>query len=418
MKCIHTCLFALLLLCSYQPSAWAQCASFQSAFPPPLPASYPCMDAILNPSSPTYDPYCCTTAFDEYCIEVLRTACDITTNPCRFERCRATGCAQTPYPFCPNLCPAYNTLNPPPGPNPPNILDGILFEMIYFDGSCCQSSWDALCWSALDSISLLVCNDNDPTTIDGCSSVLGCTHTPIPANPSVRVRTRIMLEGAYVGNGVMRNDLRAQGVLPGHHPFDTAPWNYSGTEAAIASTLPNNMTDWALIELRNPLDYTQIVGRGAGLLLTDGRIVAHNDTSQGVLVSGAMPNTNYYIVVRTRNHLATMSRVPTFLSSYSVYDFTAAANQTYGSNQSKLLETYDPNPVVSGDEVPVYAQYAGDFDSNGRILSTDFSIYRPDASAIRNYKKGDCNYDGKVTYSDYNLFRNNFGTTGLNYVWL
>lgn len=63
-----------------------------------------------------------------------------------------------------------------------------------------------------------------------------------------------------------------------------------------------------------------------------------------------------------------------------------------------------------------YMACGGDFTADGRILPTDFTIYRTDASAIRNYKLGDCNYDGKVTYADYNLFRNNLGTTAISYV--
>lgn len=403
--------FALLLGIAFSlfisnERAHAQCASYNSFYPPPYPTTYPCMNDILDPASPFYDSYCCTVAFDEYCIDLLRTHCDINTNICRFERCRPTGCVATPFPFCPNLCPSYNTLNPPPGPNPPVALDGILFEMIYFDGSCCQDSWDALCWSALDSIAILRCDDNDPTTIDGCSSQLGCTHTPIPTNPAVMLSVRVLLEGAYIGNGLMRTDLRDQNVLPGHQPFNTTPWNYNGTETSL--DLPANMTDWVLVELRNPLDYSQIVGRAAGLLLNDGTIVSHSDPTQGVVINNVLPNSNYYVVVRTRNHLPIMSRTPVFLSSYNTYDFTIAANQTYGNNQSKNLSTDASSPR--------YGMWAGDFSADGRILPTDFSIYRTDASAIRNYKLGDCNYDGKVTYADYNLFRNNLGTTAISYI--
>jgi hypothetical protein len=168
------------------------------------------------------------------------------------------------------------------------------------------------------------------------------------------------------------------------------------------------MVDWVLVELRNPLDYSQIMGRAAGLLLSNGNVVSSTDPTEDIIINGVMPNSNYYIVVRTRNHLPIMSRIPVFLSSYNTYDFTTAANQTYGNNQTKN--------IGNDASLPIYGMWAGDFTADGRILPTDFTIYRTDASAIRNYKLGDCNYDGKVTYADYNLFRNNLGTTAISYV--
>ena len=88
---------SIALFVANAQQTYAQCASYNSPYPPPYPTTYPCMNDILDPASPFYDSYCCNVAFDEYCIDVLKTHCDINTNVCRFERCRPTGCLATPF---------------------------------------------------------------------------------------------------------------------------------------------------------------------------------------------------------------------------------------------------------------------------------------------------------------------------------
>lgn len=414
MKKIYQILAFALLYCLHTNQLIGQgCSSYESAFPPPYPSTYPCIQAVF-----AADPLCCSNEFDAFCVEQMITICDINPSPCRFEQCKAAGCAATPFPFCPTPCPSYSSFNPPPGPNPPDGLDGVLFEMIYFDGSCCTSEWDALCWSALDSISVFRCNDNNPNTIDGCTSELGCTHTPIPTNPRIRADIKVMLEGAYLSNGLMKTTLRANNLIPPTQPFSGSPWGYTGTETiTTVATLPANVVDWVLIELRNPLNYSQIVGRAAGLLLSNGTVVQHSDPTKAIEIDDVLPNSNYYIIVRTRGHLPVMSKMPIYLSNYAQYDFTRSLDQVYGNNQMKSLGVYDPTPGgASGDEYTIYGLYAGDFNSDGRISVPDFTNVYITETSIKQYKRSDVNYDARVTVADYNLNRLNSGVMGVSHV--
>lgn len=412
-------LFIVSLLIVLWQGVFAQCASYQSAFPPPYPSTYPCMSAFLSVPA---NSFCCTTAFDSWCITQLSSYCNNNPSPCFFEYCKSTGCSAKPMPYCPDPCPAYSTSNPMPGPNPPSIIDGILFEVIYFDGSCCMDGWDNFCTGAMDSIACLVCDDNIASTIDAAHPLLGCTHTPTPtvATPYVEVSAKVFLEGAYVtgSQGTMRTDLRTNNLLPFAQPFNVAPWSYNGTETfGSASAIPSNAVDWVLIELHDTEDPNCVVGRGAGILLSNGLVKGVPDATRNARVNGVMPNNNYYLVIRARNHAAIMSNMPLFCSTATPYDFSFGLEGAKGVNQQKLLESYNASGLLSY----IYGMKAGDFNGDGYIKTTtnpvdsDFMIWKTNASSIRQYNKTDCSYDLMVTNKDFNLCVGNSGHISVSY---
>ncbi|HRI29003.1 MAG TPA: hypothetical protein PK239_00305 [Chitinophagales bacterium] len=414
----------------------ASCASYNSSYPPPYPASYPCMSAVL-----ALDPYCCNVQFDEYCVTLLRTNCDSNSNidyDCLIETCRPAGCvppSNTEWAIVPmcfgQICPSYSTTSPPPGPNPPTqfvnnipapLVNGILFQIFKFDGFCCVNTFDNGCRGLLDSIACVICNDGLPNTIDAANELLGCTHTPIPAVlPSLVVKIRVFLEGAYQTGGTMKTTLRTAGILPATQPFNVPPYNYTGTEGvANPSALPTNAVDWVLIEFRNTLNSNLAHARKAGILLSNGTVVNANGSQFNV--SGLLPNNNYYIIVRSRNHLDIMSNFPVFLSSTTVYDFSSSIGQVRGAAQTKLMQTIDPNSNVIGDEFSIFAMHAGDLDGNGQINATDFNtVYAATNPTVLVYARADLNFDTYVTYNDYNAYisnnpASNIGKVGITQV--
>lgn len=416
-KTVYLLSLALCLLLTAQSFLYGQasCPSYSSAFPPPYPATYPCMSALLN-----IDSYCCNVKFDDYCYTQLKNSCNINTNNCMFEQCKTTGCTSKPMPYCPSPCPSYNTSTPPPGPNPPTTIDGAIFELIWWDGECCSVGWDPLCQSLMDSLNVLVCTDNNPTTADGCHPLLGCTHTPIIANPSVEIRAKVYLQGAYLpSTGLMRTSLRSFNLLPAQQPFNTLPWNYTGTESfSSANAIPNNAVDWVLVELRDPLGTNyNVLGSAAGILLSNGQIRSVADTSQGLTISGIMPNSNYYLAIKPRNHVAVMSATPVYCSMSTAYNFTTDVNQAIKTANSYNLVVVRTLPnlatTITTDSIKTWAIRAGDVNPNGRIEMTalptsDYFRWRSNAFKIKQYEYADCNMDGYVTYADFNLcYRNN-----------
>ena len=459
MKKITTILLFFACLLSINQIVQAQCDSYNSLFPPPYPPDYPCMENFFD--NPAND-FCCQVEFDQFCLTQLRLHCDtngLLDGDCYLERCgRYANEQQPPYdcvpesfglgfPFCTTLepCASYESDFPPPGPNPPiaynaelegtfNIIDGRLFEVLreptgLAGGFCCGgfdglAAWDYCCQSVLDSVNIIVCEDNDPSTVNGCHAKLGCTYTPIPTNLAVLVKVKVFLEGAYIGNELMTTRLRDENILPAQQPFNRAPWNYPGTEGSGFSNndLPANAVDWVLVELRNPLDTEEIMGAAAGILLEDGRIIdAPGGRTDGLVVNGAMPNTNYYIVVKSRNHLTIMSALPEWLSGHDLVDLSFGSQDVgsfniVGYDQMSQLEFIDPDPNILGDNFVLFGMYVGDINSDEVINASDFDGYATDAIdavGVVGYYDADINYDGRVSYADFNSYQPNVGRSSL-----
>lgn len=105
--------------------------------------------------------------------------------------------------------------------------------------------------------------------------------------------------------GTMQTDLLVAGLIPNAQPYNIFPWNYDGTESVIS--IPDNVVDWVLVELRDEDDNTKIISTRAAFLLNNGKIV---DLDGNNSVSFLMPSDFYYIVVKHRNHLEIMSANP------------------------------------------------------------------------------------------------------------
>lgn len=190
------------------------------------------------------------------------------------------------------------------------------------------------------------------SSLGECQNV--CTPDPLMAS-------RVLLEGAYDPSlGMMSTDLAAQDLLPLSQPFNTDPWNYAGTESV--AVMPDSITSWILIEVRNAADSTQIFGRFAALLTRTGEIRALDGFSLAQI--GVPSGADYFVVVYSRNHLGVMSRVPAqqygrvFLYDFTSPDANHADDNTYGDPVQELLPG-------------VFAMVQGDIDASGVVNAAD-----------------------------------------------
>ncbi len=208
------------------------------------------------------------------------------------------------------------------------------------------------------------------------------------------VKVKALLQGTYDVGGLMRNDLVQENLVDLAQPYNTSPWNYTGTESV--TSLPTNAVDWVIVEIQDASN--QYVTSTAAILLQDGSIVDYNGTvSDGVELCGLAANTPYYIVVRHRNHLDVMSANTVTLPNSTSYDFTTAVNQasTIGTTVNQLVD-------VGG----FFALRAGDLDGDGFILVGDFNdVYQVESSIVNQYVKGDVNMDSNVTVADFNIYQ-------------
>lgn len=199
---------------------------------------------------------------------------------------------------------------------------------------------------------------------------------------------KFFLEGPYSG-GSMTTALNTGGYIPSAQPFNTSPWNYTGTESV--ASIPTGVVDWTLIELRSTT--TTVAARRAAFIKSDGSLVDLNGTSQ--LSFAGVPLGNYYVVIYHRNHLAVMTANTVTLSNNpTLYDLTLAQTQAYGTNPMKNLG--------SG----VYGLFTGDADGSGSVNATDRSNTWNQRN-LSGYNGTDVDLSGAVNASDRSIVWNN-----------
>ncbi len=213
----------------------------------------------------------------------------------------------------------------------------------------------------------------------------------------VELQMTAILGGAYdTGTGQMKTTLFDNDLIPTAQPYGDAPWGYMGTESA--SSIPNNVIDWVLVELRSEIDSSLITAQAA-FLHVDGTIL---DTAgnPGLYFEGSGCDQNFFVALRHRNHLDVMSATAYDLSNGAAVDFTDPA-QIMGVDQL----------IAKGD---TYGLRPGDFTGEGIITTLDLNLYLSQSSELNTYIVGDANMDKNVTVFDYNHFIENLSVIGVN----
>ncbi|MBL7772728.1 MAG: peptidoglycan DD-metalloendopeptidase family protein [Chitinophagaceae bacterium] len=189
---------------------------------------------------------------------------------------------------------------------------------------------------------------------DQWSSIVRSTFTK--TNNYTPITVKMLIQGYYDGNALMKPVLYNQGVS-------------SNT----------NIADSVTIEFRDTTSPYNLVSSRKVILPTNG---VANTIAPGT--SGA-----YYIKVNHRNAIETWSGLPFTVVPNGFYDFTTAANQAFGSNQTQV-------------EPGIWALYSGDINQDGAIDAFDYLIQDPDIIAgASGYLSTDLNGDGIVDVFDY-----------------
>ncbi|MEZ4887916.1 MAG: LamG-like jellyroll fold domain-containing protein [Chitinophagales bacterium] len=221
---------------------------------------------------------------------------------------------------------------------------------------------------------------------------------------TIPVKLKAILEGAYnLQTASMTNQLQNNNLLPLQQPYNSEPWNYTGSEqVATKSLFPSNVVDWVLIEARDAANENAFLTSKAALLLQNGTIRdVDASVAEGVYFSGLDAETDYRFVLRHRNHLAVMTSTAFSIPNATTYDWSMGANQALGQHQLKQMS--------SG----VFALHAGDFDGDSVITVADYNLYISQLATLNIYILGDLNLDGQVTVADFNLYLPNSSLIGV-----
>ena len=180
--------------------------------------------------------------------------------------------------------------------------------------------------------------------------------------------------------------------------------------ALLQVTGSHAIVDWMLVEIRNPGDASDILAYATVVLRRDGSIVTEGGDS--VIVLSNLPEGDYYVTIRHRNHLGMMTDLPMFLTTNGVplIDFTDPALPVRGGlgtgrmvNGKRMLWSGDLNE----DSKVIYQGPYND----GWTLFSKVALDPGNTEMLANYilpgyELEDLNMDGKVIYQGPNNDRN------------
>ncbi|MBJ6611143.1 MAG: VWA domain-containing protein [Candidatus Thiothrix moscowensis] len=221
----------------------------------------------------------------------------------------------------------------------------------------------------------------------------------------VKLQARVLLQGAYDSKtGLMSDTLNTLKLLPANQPYQSAPFNHSGTETISALVNSNtgnqSIVDWVLLDLRSSSKTT--LSTRAVLVQRDGNLV-DAQTGTTTLNFAGISAGNYYVSVRHRNHLGVMTASPVSLGStatlvdFSLASTSVAGSETrYTSGKLALLWVGDINASST-----LTCNGPGNDITN--LLSTVLSsTENPQAYTnyiLQGYLNTDINMDGKTLFS-------------------
>ncbi len=227
------------------------------------------------------------------------------------------------------------------------------------------------------------------------------------------VRVNVLLGGGLVSvanSTLMRDKLREKQYLPSASPYwQPDPDNNPGganLETIPASyfdiTGPTAMVDWVLVELRDPVEPTIVLGTKSALLLRNGTVIGTNGSD--ILMFDTTEAGDYYVSLKHRNHLGIMTANPKLLDILNppLVDFTSPNEPLYESEHAQRL--------VEGTR----RLWPGDLNGDGKVIyqgpnNDAFKLFfdimtHPDnysnlSNFIRSgYEESDLNLDGNAIY--------------------
>jgi len=202
----------------------------------------------------------------------------------------------------------------------------------------------------------------------------------------------VNLEGSFIGPG-MSTDLHDANLIPFNQPYNTAPWNYYGSET-YTYDVHDDVVDWVLLEFRYSTTDSSgavpanMLNTQAALLTSNGSIV---QTDMSSLPEFTGPTyANVYVVVWHRNHLAVMSaNALTATKGDYAYDFTDDISKAYADGQKDL----------GGGEV---GMIGGDSNGNGDVDTDDKNNNWTSDAGSTGYLGSDLNLDTQSNNPDKN----------------
>ncbi len=236
----------------------------------------------------------------------------------------------------------------------------------------------------------------------------------------LRLNATVLLQGGLLNSGnpgIMRDDLREQGVLPLTEPYsglDGFSHAGAGGGATITDSLAilgdlgdSSVVDWVFLELRSAADSAQVMHTRSALVLRNGQII-DVDGGETVFFAEATQG-DYFISMKHRNHLGVMTKRPVSLSHpIDTVDFTDTGLDFYERNAGfDGLE----QATVNGRFALHMGDAAGGFDVifAGQTNDTDLvfdrvnqapgNVFQSPSFQLTGYLTTDVDLDGRAVFA-------------------
>ncbi len=224
----------------------------------------------------------------------------------------------------------------------------------------------------------------------------------------IPVAINAILEGPYdISTGLMTDELRVLGVIPTSEPFTGYGFAHIGSGGGeVVDPIvfdvagPDAIIDWVFLELRDQADSSLVLATRSALLQADGDVV-DIDGIFPVQFCG-LSEGNYYVAIRPRHHLATMTKsaIPLLRTVVNIYDFRTG--NTYVDNVNST-----PQKLMSDGN---WVLYEGDLSADFEINALDRSLAW-NARNLAGYLQDDSNMDGVCDAADRSQVWNNRNIT-------
>lgn len=225
----------------------------------------------------------------------------------------------------------------------------------------------------------------------------------LAVNAYTSLAMKVLLEGPYdEGTQLLADALRSGALVPLNEPYaglGFAHFGQGGSEAVDANifvpTGNDAIVDWIMVEVRDKNDASTVLSTRSALLQRDGDVVELDGV--GPLIIN-LPEDDYFISVRHRNHLGTMTDGPIHLSFAPIsLDFTDGSVITYGTDAQKEISTGK------------FALWAGNTFNDGGVKYTGISNDRDlilqaiggsvPTATLAGYHREDVTMEGVVKYT-------------------
>ncbi len=218
---------------------------------------------------------------------------------------------------------------------------------------------------------------------------------------SVLVDVAALLEGPFDGSALMDPGVDGLVDFPLTDPYPALGYVHTGSgNAGVLNPLllgqgtSTRIIDWAVVELRDAVDPSVVVASRSGLIRAGGSIAELDNSSP---LAFAVPEGDYYVAVRHRNHLGIMTAATVALSGTAQsVSLDLASTATHGVDATKVAGT--KQLMWAGDvNFDGTVQYTGSGNDREPILQAIGS--GTPTGSVSGYHSEDLNLDGNVKYT-------------------